>query len=136
MLNVMECQAAEFTDVDAYRDSGAETLRATQDKTWMPPLPLRGDICPVRAVLYLIEVEAGAKLRESLKVEVSPTEDGAFQLHSPFLDISGIGENLMAAKTDLCDTIMAFWEEFSKTPSDRLAPESTVILRRLRSILG
>lgn len=131
-----DCRSAELMDADVYRDPAAEALCATRDNTWTPPITFRGGLYPVRRVWYLTKIESGPRLQRPLKVEVSPTEDGAFEIHSAILGISGVGESLAAATSDLCGTIMAFWEEFSQTPSERLAPESAAILMYLRSVLG
>jgi hypothetical protein len=129
-------RSAELTDADLYRDPAAEALCATRDNTWTPPITFRGGLYPVRSVWYLTQIESGPKLRRPLKVEVSPTQDGAFEVHSAILGISGVGESLAAATRDLCSTFVAFWEEFSQTPSDHLASESSAILMRMRSVIG
>jgi hypothetical protein len=137
MPSVMaDCRAAELTDADSYRDPSVEALCAVADNTWTPPLTLRGGLYPLRKVWYLTKIEAGPKVRKPLQIEVLPTEDGAFQVRSTMLDIVGAGEDLAAATRDLCETIAAFWEEFSATSPDQLSPDATALFERLRNVLG
>ena len=137
MMNAtVESWASELTDADCFRDPAVESLCALRDNTWVPPLTLRGELCPVRTVMYLAQVESGPKFRQPLKIEVSPTESGAFQVYSAVLDISGIGESLGAAASDLSGTVASLWAEFSTTPAEKLAPDAMVLYQRLRSVLG
>jgi hypothetical protein len=133
---IADCQAAVMADADTYRSVAAETLCLIGDNTWTPQLASRGGLSPLRTVWYLTRIESGPRLQNPLKVEVSPTEEGSFQVHSPILGVSGVGENLSAATQDLCDTIAALWEEFSGTPPDRLSPDAKAVLARLRTVIA
>jgi hypothetical protein len=137
MLNTMaDSWGSELADADFFRDLATETLCSARDNTWTPSLPERGGLYPLRTVMYLSHLESGRKVRAPLKVEVSPTDCGSYQVYSTVLDISGVGDSLAAATKDLCDTITSLWDEFSGTPTDRLAPDAVVLFERLRNAIG
>ena len=132
----VERWAGELTDADGFRDPAVESLCALGDNTWVPPLTLRGELCPVPRVMYLAQIESGPKFRQPLRIEVSPTDSGACQLYSAVLDISGVGDSVAAAASDLSGTIASLWAELSATPAEKLAPDALDLYQRLRSVLG
>ena len=125
----------ELADVDLFPDPAVESLWAGRDANWVPPLTRRGLLYPVRTVMYLASIASAPKLKRPLKLEVSPTESGGFEVCAPMLDLSGIGDTLEAAAGDLSGTIASLWSELDGTPTERLAPDAVVLLRRLRTAL-
>jgi hypothetical protein len=135
-LMMSDCGSAGLIDADCYQESAADPCCAVSDNTWVPPITFRGGHHPLRKVLYLITIEGGPKLKRPLQVEVSPAEDGAFQVSATMLDVVGAGDDLASATQDLCETITAYWEEFSVTPGHELSPDAAALFARLRSALG
>jgi hypothetical protein len=123
-------------DVDAYSDPPVSVITRPVASTavWTP---VDGSPPPRFATLYYLrELTKGVVLRAPLKVEVATNEDGLVESFAPVLRLSGVGETVDLAVSDLIDTVLGLWDEFSNTPTDKLHSSAVSSLARLRSVFG
>src|SRR5882724_1293713 len=99
MAKVFQNEA--FVSADSYRDAVAETFLSqaapAEPLGFSPPLSRRGDLVPVRQVMYLRDTPEKVKLRQPLKLQVLPTDEGRFEVFAPALGLGGVGDSLERA---------------------------------------
>jgi hypothetical protein len=130
-----------LTDVDRVLDGGTasvavetEWIEADSGYPFSPALARRGRLVPVRTVMYLTRLSDGQKLRNPLKVEISPTDDLGFDVYAPALNLGGVGESLDGAVQDLEGTLLALRSEYFGSPSESLASDALALVQRLRTV--
>ena len=105
-------QNETFVSADSYPDTVAETFLSQAARGeplgFSPPLSKRGDLVPVRDVMYLRDTPERVKLRRPLKLQVLPTDEGRFEVFAPALDLGGVGDSLEGAAQDLVSTMVGF----------------------------